>query len=64
MFFRSICVQEFLHGIAKLLRYGTLAATNRRRNPKSDVHGNLKSYDVYRQQYGGGMNEKCAYELI
>ena len=39
--------------IAKLLRKGTLAATNRRRNPKSpgksDVNGNLKSYYVYRQ---------------
>ena len=37
MVFRSICKQEFLHGlkIAKLLRQGTLAATNRRRNPKS-----------------------------
>ena len=31
----------------------TLAATNRRRNPKSpgnsDVNGNLKNYDVYRR---------------
>ena len=57
--FRSICIQEFLRGlkIAKLLRLGTLAATNRRRNPKrlgkSDVNG--KSYDVYRQHSGGGM---------
>ena len=37
----------------------TLAATNRRRNPKSlgnsDVNGNLTNYDVYRQKSGGGM---------
>ena len=37
----------------------TLAATNRRRNPKSpgnsEVNGNLKDYDVYRQKSGGGM---------
>ena len=37
--------------IAKLLRLGTLAATNRHRNSKSPgkshVNGNLKSYDIY-----------------
>ena len=53
MVFRSICVQEFLRGSSSCYaKEQTLAATNRRRNPKSpgksDVNGK-KNYDVYRQ---------------
>ena len=55
MVFRLTCIQEFLRGlkIAKLLRQGTLPVTNRPHNPKnpgeSNMTGNLKSCDVYRQ---------------
>ena len=41
------------------LRNTSCYKLNRRRNPKSpgnsEVNGNLKDYDVYRQKSGGGM---------
>ena len=58
--FSPICIQEFFHGlkIVKLLRWGTLAATNRRRNPESPGKSDMNEamiYIAYRQQAGGGM---------